>query len=116
MLVALEGNVQHLASLIALLVHQLVAYYQQPGEGGLDDLVEVRPAVAVARLEAICPADGQKTLQPSQNRSWIVGVEQLEGVVHKVRPSLGKVEVQDTLQDWNELVSHQVLRAGEDGQ
>jgi hypothetical protein len=56
--VTLEGEVQHLAGLIALLVHELVAYYQQPREADLDDLVEVGSAVAVARLEAVCPADG----------------------------------------------------------
>lgn len=58
MLVTLEGDVQHLAGLVTLLVHQLIAYYQQPGEAGLDNLVEVGSAVAVACFEAVCAADG----------------------------------------------------------
>src|SRR5690349_9178560 len=32
MFITLESDVQHLARFIALLVDQLVAYYQQPGE------------------------------------------------------------------------------------
>lgn len=107
---------QHLASLIALLVYQLVAYRQQPGEAGLDDFVEVSPALAVARLEAVGSADGQQTLQASQDGRGIVGVKELERVVHKSRPPIGKVEVQDTLQDWHELVAYQVRGAGKDGQ
>lgn len=48
---------EHLASLIALLVNQLIAHRQQPGETGLDNLVEVGAIVAIISLESICPAN-----------------------------------------------------------
>jgi hypothetical protein len=116
MLVRLESDVKHLASLVTILIHQLAAYCQQPGEAGLNNLIEVSPALGVAGFEAVGAANGEKALQTSQDRSCVVGVEQLEGVVHKRGPSLGEVEVQDTLQDRYELMPHQVLGAREDGQ
>lgn len=53
---------QHLASLITLLGQQLVAYYEQPREAGLDDLVEISAVVSVGCLEAVGPADCQEAL------------------------------------------------------
>jgi hypothetical protein len=54
---------QHLTGLIALLGHQLVAHRQQPREASLDDLVEIGSVVALVSLEAVGPADRQKTLE-----------------------------------------------------
>jgi hypothetical protein len=47
MLVRLQSKMQHLASLFALLVHQLVANGEQTGEAGLDNLVKVLPVLAL---------------------------------------------------------------------
>lgn len=74
MLVCLQRDVQHLTSLIALLIHQLVTYGQQPGETGLDDFVEVGAVVAIADLEPIGSADCQQALEASQDRRRIIGV------------------------------------------
>ena len=116
MLVRLERNVQHLASLVAVLVHQLVADGQKTREVGLDDLVELRPALAVGSFEPVGTADGEQTLQTSLYRWGIIGVEKLYCVVHKGRPSLGEIEVEDSLEDRYELLPHKSRRSGEDGQ
>lgn len=93
MLVRLEGDVEHLAGLVALLGDQLVADGQQAGEAGLDDLVEVGAALAVAGLEAVCAADGQQALQTGEDGGGAVGVEQLDGEVHEAGPLVGEVPV-----------------------
>lgn len=73
-------------------------------------------ALAVASLETVCAADGQEALQTGKDGAGIVGVEELEGIVHKGGPSLREVEVKDALQDGHQLVAHLILGAGEDGQ
>lgn len=87
MLVGLEGQVQHLTGLVALLVDQLVADGEQAGEAGLDNLVKVGAVLAVRGLEAERTADGEQTLEAGQDRRGRVCVEQLRGKVHKVGPS-----------------------------
>jgi len=67
MLIGLQGDVKHLGSLVALLVHQLVADDQQTGESSLDDSVKWGSGITIARLEAVGTADGQKALQTGQN-------------------------------------------------
>jgi len=108
-LVRLQRDVKHLTGFFALLVDQLITYRQQAGEARLDNLVEMRPALAVVGLETVRAADGKEALQTSQNRRGLIGVEQLDSVVHKSRPSVGKVEVQNALENGNELVPHEGL-------
>ena len=100
---------QHLSGLVAFLVDELVADGEEPGEAGLDDLVEVRPVLAVAGPEAICAADGQQALQACHDGGGIIGVQQLDGEIHKGGPSVGEVVVQDALEDGDELGPHEVL-------
>lgn len=59
MLIGLQGKVKHLASLIALLVHQLVADSQKSREACLDDLIKVLSVVGIGRLIAEGTADGK---------------------------------------------------------
>lgn len=115
-LVGLEGQVQHLTGLIALLVHQLIADGQQAGEAGLDNVVEMTAVIAVIRLVAESAADGEQTLQTGENRAGGVCVEELEGEVHKPRPSGGEVILKNALEDGDELLADQALGGGEDGQ
>lgn len=107
---------KHLASLIALLRDELVADGQQSGEAGLDNLVEMDSVIAVRRLESVGAADGEKTLQTSQNGGGIVRVQELHSVVHEVGPLLGEIEMQDALEDGDQLLPDQPLRGGHDGQ
>jgi hypothetical protein len=97
MLVCLQRKMQHLPSLVALLVDQLVADGKQPREGHLNDLVEVRPVALVRILEPIRPANRQQALQACEDGARIVGVEHLVCEVEERRPLFGKVVVQDAL-------------------
>ena len=115
-LVCLKSNVKHLTGLLAILVHQLIADSQQSREADFDDLFELRTVVCVAHLIAERTADSEQTLQASENSGGVVGVQQLNGVIHESRPSLGEVEVQDALKNGDKLVADQSLGAGEDGQ
>ncbi len=116
MLVSLQSDMQHLSRLVTLLVDQLVANGQEPGEARGHNLVELRPVRTVARLEPVRAADGQETLKSCQDRARIVDVEQSDGEVHKARPLIGEVEVEDALKDGNELLANQGLGAREDGE
>jgi hypothetical protein len=107
MLVGLEGEVEHLASLVALLVDQLVADRQHSGETKLDNLVKVLPILAFHCLVSECTADGEQALKTSKNRARAVGVEQLNGEIHETWPSVGKVGLQNSLQHGNELMAHE---------
>jgi hypothetical protein len=103
MLVRLQSKMQHLASLVTLLVHKLVAYDEQTREAGLHNFVKVLPILALNRLISKGTADGEQTLQTSEDGTGIVGVEELEGEVHKSRPSARKVALQNALEDGNKL-------------
>lgn len=74
MLVRFESEMQHLARLVALLVHQLIANSQESGESGLDDAVKVRSVLALVGFVAESAADCEQALQTSQRRVRIVGV------------------------------------------
>lgn len=115
-LVRLEGQVKHLAGLVALLSDQLIADSKQPGEAGLNDLVEVDSIVAVRGLESVGAADGKQALQASEDGGGVVRVEELHGVVHEGRPLLREVEVQDALENGDQLLPDQPLGGGHDGQ
>lgn len=116
MLVGLEGKVQHLACLLALLVDKLVADGQKPREAELHNLVKVRAVVRVAGAVPVGAADGEQALQTRQHRVGVVRVQQLHGEVHKVGPLLGKVELEDALEDGHELLADGALGGGQDGE
>jgi cell division protein ZapA (FtsZ GTPase activity inhibitor) len=107
MLVRLEGEVKHLARLVALLIDQLIADRQHSGETKLDNLVKVLPIVTFHCLVSKCTADGEQALKTSKNRARAVGIEQLNGEIHETRPSVGKVGLQNSLQHGNELMAHE---------
>lgn len=107
---------KHLSRLLALLCDQLARDGQQPGETGLDDLVEVGPVLSITCFEPVGPANSQKALQTSEDRGRVVRVQELYREVHKRGPFLGKVPVQNPLQDGDELLPDQTLRRGQNGQ
>jgi hypothetical protein len=74
MLVGLEGQVKHLTSLIALLVHQLVTDGEKTGECRLHNLIKVLSIIAVGRFIAERTADGEQTLQTSKNGTGVIRV------------------------------------------
>lgn len=90
-LVSLEREVKHLARLVALLVHQLIADGQHPWEADLDNLVEMHPILALHSLVPEGAADGEQALEAGQDRARVIRVEKLGGEVHEARPSTGKV-------------------------
>lgn len=91
MLVCFEGEMQHLARLVALLVHQLIANGQEPRESSLDNAIKVRSVLALVGFVPESAADGEQALQTSQRRVRIVGVEQLQGELQESRPSAGEI-------------------------
>lgn len=107
---------KHFPGLFAFLCHKFTRDGQQPGEAGLDDLVEVGPVLSISGFESVGPADGQEALQTSEDRRWIIGIQELYRKVHKGWPFLGEVPVQNPLQDGNELLPDQSLRRGQNGQ
>lgn len=115
MLIGLEGEVKHLAGLVALLVDELVANGQEAGEAGLDNAIKVLSVGAVGGLEAESAADGEKALEAGEDGAGIVGVEEFGGKVHKVGPSSGKVGLEDALDDGDELLADEGVRVGEEG-
>lgn len=116
MLVGLESQVQHLASLVTLLVDQLIANSQQPGETCFDDLVKVLAIIGVGRLVAECTADGQQALQTGEDGAGSICVEELQGEVHKLRPSRGEVILKNALKNRDKLSTDEALGGSEDGQ
>ena len=50
-------------------------------------------------------ADGEKTLEPSEDRGWIVCIQELDGEVEKGGPPIGKVVVQYSLKNGNKLMA-----------
>lgn len=74
MLVSFESEMQHLACLVALLVHQLIANSQESRESGLDDAVKVRSVLALVGFVPESAADCEQALQTGQRRVRIVGV------------------------------------------
>lgn len=107
---------KHLSRLLAFLCHQFTRDGQQPGEAGLDNLVEVGPVLSISGFEPVGPANGQEALQTSEDRRRIVRVQELYRKVHKGWPFLGKVPVQDPLQDGNELLPDEALGGGQNRQ
>lgn len=116
MLVGLQSQVEHLASLVALLVHQLVADGQQSGETRFNDVVKVLAVIGVGRFVTERTADGQQTLQTSEDGAGSICVEKLEGEVHKSRPSRGKVILENALQNRDKLLTDEALGGSENGQ
>lgn len=116
MLVGLQCQVKHLASLIALLVHQLVADGQQAGEAGLDNLIKVLPIIAVCRLVSKGAANGQQTLQASEDGTGVICVEELEGEVHEPRPAGREIILKDSLEDGDELLADEGLGSSKNRQ
>lgn len=116
MLVRLEGEVQHLAGLIALLGDELIANSQETGEAELNDLIKMNAALIVGRSETPGAADGEQALEASKDRGGVICVEKFRGVVHEIGPLVWKVEVQDPLQDRNKLLAHTSLGGSHDGQ
>lgn len=74
MLVGFESEMQHLARLVAFLVHQLIADSQESRESSFDDAVKVRSVLALVGFVPESAADGEQALQASQRRVRIVGV------------------------------------------
>jgi hypothetical protein len=105
MLVGLESQVKHLASLIALLVNQLIANGQEAREAGLDNVIKVLSVGTIRRFEPESTADGEEALKAGENRTRIVCVEEFGGVVHKVGPSAGEIGLQNALDNGNELLA-----------
>lgn len=87
MLVGLEGQVQHFASFVTLLVDELVANTQQTREAALNDLVKLCAVIAFGRLITEGPAKSQQALQTSKYGTRLVDVEQVHRVVDEARPS-----------------------------
>lgn len=107
---------KHLSRLFAFLCHQFTRDGQQPGEAGLDDLVEVGPILSISGFESVGPADGQETLQTGEDRRRIICIQELYRKVHKGWPFLGEVPVQNPLQDRNELLPDEALGRGQNRQ
>lgn len=99
MLIRLDHMAEHLSRLQTFLIHQLVTDDKKLREGVLDDLVEIRPLLP--RLESVDTADGQQTLKPREDRVGVIGAQQSQGDVHKPRPLLWKVMLEDLLEDGN---------------
>lgn len=116
MLVGLQGQVEHLSSLIALLVNQLVADSQKSGEAGFDNLIKMLSIIGIGRLVTESAADGEQALQTSKNGAGAVGVEELESKVHKSGPSCREIILQDALKNGNQLLSNERLRGSQNGQ
>lgn len=116
MLVSLQSDMEHLSRLFALLGHQLGRDGQQSGEASLDNLVKVGSVLPIAGLEAVGAADSQEALQAGEDRTRVVGVQELDSEVHKSRPFLGEVPVQNSLQDGDKLLSNEAGGGGQDGQ
>lgn len=74
MLVRFESEMQHLARLVALLVHQLIANSQESREPSLDDAIKVRSVLALVGFVAESAADCEQALKTGQRRVRIVGV------------------------------------------
>ena len=74
MLISLQGDMQHFPSLITFLVDKLGTYLQQSREAGLNDLVELDPAIVLGSLESEGAACDEETLQSSQDGRGIVGM------------------------------------------
>jgi hypothetical protein len=53
-------------------------------------------------------------LQTSEDGPGIVGVEKLEGEVHKSRPSAREIALQDALEDGNKLQANERLGGSQD--
>lgn len=115
MLVAFESKVKHLASLVTLLIHQLVADGNQTREGVLDNGIEVLSIGAVGVLVSEGTANTQQALQAGQNGAGIIGVQKLVGKIHKARPPAREVALQHPLQHRNELLADGGVCASEDG-
>lgn len=112
-LVSLKCQVQHLTGLVALLVYQLIADGQQTRKAGFDNLVKVCSIVAVRRLEPKSAANGKETLQTSEDGGRGVCVEQLRGEAHEVWPFGGEVGLEHALDDWDELLAHELVGISE---
>lgn len=111
MLVSFEDNVQHLSSLLAVVVDQLLANNQQAWESRLNDLVEVYSSITA--LESVHSADSQKALESSKDAAWIGGVEEVQGDIHELWPFRWEVVVEDLLEGWNELRANWCWGRGE---
>jgi hypothetical protein len=59
--------VKHLTSLIAFLIHELVANGKQAREAVLNNGIKLGSFLVVVRLVSECSANGQQTLKPSQD-------------------------------------------------
>lgn len=116
MLVSLEGNVKHLTSLVALLVHQFIANLKKPGEARLDDFIELGATALLGALEAVGTARHEKALQTSEDGQGIVGVQQAQRNIHKVGPFPGEIEVEDALDGLKKLLSNGTLAGSQNGQ
>lgn len=74
MLVCLESQMQHLAGLVAFLIHQLIANGQESRESCFNDVVEVLSVLTLVGLVPKSATDGEEALQTSQRRVCIVGI------------------------------------------
>lgn len=92
-LVRLGNRSEHLSGLDTLFINEASTNIQQLRESDLNNVVEL--GAQFPCFKSIHAADGQETLQSSENRIRIVGVHQLEGEVHIIRPLLREVILQD---------------------
>lgn len=113
MLVGLDNHLQHISGFSAGLVDQLVSNVQNNGESSLSNTVQLLTLVSVA-LEAVGPANRQQALNTGVNGLDVVGVQQIHGDVHVLRPSLGEIVVENLGDQRNELLTD-VCGGGSEG-
>lgn len=105
-LVCLECQVQHLPSLVTLLVYQLTADGHQTRETGLNNAVEVGPILTFRRLVAKSTAEREEALEAGVDGAGAVCVQQLHRELDEAGPSARKVALEDALEDGNKLLAH----------
>lgn len=88
---------QHLAGLVAFLVHELIANLLKPREAVLDNFVKISPASVLGAFESVGTAGDQQTLQASENRRCVIGVQQLESDIHEAGPFPREIKVEHAL-------------------
>jgi len=100
-LIRLDDDAEHLRSLQALLINQLLANVEQLRERVLHNLVKLLPLLA--GLESVHTTDGQQTLETGVDVVRIIGSEQLKGDIQEAGPLFGEVVLQDLLEEGDQL-------------
>lgn len=101
MLIRLHNGAQHLRRLQTLLIHQLLPNTEQLWERVFHNLVKFLPLLS--SFESVYAADSQQTLQSRVDMVRVACTEQLKSEFQESRPLLGKVVLQDLLEERNQL-------------